>query len=367
MVQNPTRRLPVRGADEQQITLIATKTPDQLVPQSHPIREIKAIVDTALGELNPAFKAMYSATGRPSIPPEQLLKASLLMALYSIRSERQFCERLRFDLLFKWFLHLNIDDEGFDHSTFSKNRGRLVEHEIGEQFLKRVVDHPRFRKHASQDHFSVDGSLLETWASIRSLKRIDGDDSDRKGPVKGEPLKNSTHRSTTDPEARLLRKTRHGPATLGFMAEALIENDTGLVVDFELVQATGTAERETALDLLGRRPGKRRSTVAADKLYDTKDFIREARKLKVTPHVAQIKNRRGGSAIDGRTTRHESYKTSQRNRKRVEEVFAWIKTIGGCRKLRFIGLAKNRLWVLFSVSAYNIIRISKLDGGAMPA
>jgi transposase len=353
----------LRGNHDQQMVMVVTKTPDQMIPHEHPIRRIKEVVEDALRELGPVFDKMYSRLGRASVPPERLLKASVLMALYSIRSERQFCERLRYDLMFKWFLNLNVDDEGFDHSTFSKNRGRLLSHRIADQFFQQVVNQARFQKYASDDHFSVDGSLLEAWASINSLKRIDDPPGagGSSGPVRGERLSNETHRSTTDREARLLKKSRGAPAKLAFIAEALTENENGLVVDVELVQASGTAERETALELLSRRQRTRRGTVGADKLYDTKDFIRNCRDLEITPHVAQIVSRRGGSAIDQRTTRHNSYKASQRDRKRIEEVFGWLKTIGGCRKLRYIGLARNRIWVLLSATAYNIIRISKLD------
>jgi transposase len=356
----------MRGSDEQQaVLLMSVVNPSDMIPLDHPLRRIRPIVDEALNGIEPVLSSMYAkGFGRPSVPPEHLLKGSLLMALFSIPSERRFCEMLRYNLLFKWFLGLDTRDLGFDHSTFSKNRERLLAHEVADHFFKQVVEQAGLQKYMSDDRFMVDGSLLEAWASVNSLKPVapGTEDDARSGPVRGEPLRNETHRSMTDPEARLARKARGAPAKLSFMAEAMMEAKNGLVVDTELVGATGTAERETALELLGRLPSRaRRRSVAADKLYDTSGFVQSARDLGMTPHVAQIRRRRGGSAIDRRTTRHKSYGESQRARKRIEQLFSWLKTVGGCRKLRFVGQARNRIWVLFSAAAYNIVRISNID------
>ena len=324
----------MRGTKENQIVMLSSLTPDQLVPQDHPIRKIKPIVDRALDELSPIFNQMYAEIGRPSIPPEHLLKACLLIALYSIRSERQFCERLRYDLLFKWFLDLNIMDESFNYSVFSKNKARLLEHQVARELLGKVIEEARHRHLLSEDHFTVDGTLLEAWASLKSFHpkdegRPSGDGG--KNPsvdFHGQQRTNDTHESTTDSEARLARKGSGKEAKLGFTGHVLMENRNGLVVDVTLTQATGTAEREAALTMLSHVPSSRRITLGADKNYDTEDFIRVCRNWNVTPHVAC----RQSSKLDGRTTRHAGYKVSQRIRKRVEEIFGWIKTVGEGRK-----------------------------------
>jgi transposase len=305
---------------------------------------------------------MYGEVGRPSIPPEHLLKGSLLMALYSIRSERQFCERLQYDLLFKWFLDLNIGDPAFDHSTFSKNRARLLEHEVARRFFAAVVGEARRRKFLSEDHFTVDGTLLEAWASMKSIRPRDGGGAPQgegKNPTvdfRGEQRSNVTHGSTTDPEARLARKGPGREAKLCFSGHVLMENRNGLVVDVMVTQATGRAEREAALEMLDRVPGTRRITVGADKNYDTFDFVAECREMNVTPHVAC----RLFSNLDRRITRHPGYGLSQRVRKRVEEIFGWIKTVGGGRKLRYLGVARNQLWAELTAAAYNLVRIARL-------
>lgn len=357
----------MRGDATIQATMLSTLTPDQLVPQDHPIRRIKAIVERALQELSPTFNRMYAEVGRPSVPPEHLLKGSLLIALYSIRSERQFCERLRYDLLFKWFLDLNIADPAFDPSTFSKNQDRLLAHRVAAQFFEQVVEEARRKKLLSEEHFTVDGTLLEAWASMKSIRPKDeggqpptGDGG--KNPTvdyRGERRVNATHASTTDPEARLARKGLGREAKLCFAGHVLMENRSGLVVDVTITQATGTAERQAALDMLERIPGRRRITVGGDKNYDTANFIRGCREMTVTPHVA----RRRWSTLDGRTTRHAGYAVSQRTRKRVEEVFGWLKTVGGGRKLRYLGVVRNQLWAHLAVAAYNLIRIAKLALG----
>lgn len=356
----------MRGQAEQQAMILSAVTPDQLVPQDHPIRQVKPIVDRALSELSPTFNQMYARVGRPSIPPEHLLKGCLLIALYSIRSERQFCERLQYDLLFKWFLDLNIMDPAFDPSTFSKNKTRLLEHQVSRQFFSAVLAEARRRHLLSADHFTVDGTLLEAWASLKSFRPRKGDgpppsDGGRNPEVnfRGEKRRNETHVSTTDPEAQLARKGPGKEAKLCFAGHVLMENRNGLVTDVMLTQATGTAEREAALDMLERLPGVHRVTVGGDKNYDTAGFVRECREMHVTPHVAQnISGRR--SAINSRTTRHPGYAVSQRVRKRVEEIFGWVKTVGGGRKVRYIGVDRNQLWAELTVSAYNLVRMAKL-------
>jgi len=352
----------MRGKQEQQITMLSALTPDNLVPQDHPIRRIKPIVDQALKGLSPTFNRMYAEVGRPSIPPEHLLKASLLIALYSIRSERQFCERLQYDLLFKWFLDLNIMDPAFDASSFSKNKARLLEHQVAREFLTAVVAEARRRKLLSEDHFSVDGTLLEAWASLKSIHPKD--DGEPPQPVernpdvnfRGQARTNDTHRSSTDPEARLARKGSGKEAKLCFAGHVLMENRNGLVVDVTVTSATGTAERDTALDMVEKVPGSKRITVGADKGYDTRDFVAACREMNVTPHVA----RRKWSIVDQRTTRHEGYRISQRVRKRIEEIWGWVKTVGGGRKLRYKGVERNQLWAELTAAAYNLVRMAKL-------
>jgi len=340
-------------------------TPDQLIPEDHPIRRIKPIVERVLAQLSPVFSAMYAERGRPSIPPEHLLKASLLIALYSIRSERQFCERLRYDLLFKWFLDLNISDRGFDASTFSKNRQRLLEHDAARAFFSAVVAEARRRKLLSAEHFTVDGTLLDAWASLKSYRPRDEDDAPRGGgrnaevDFRGERRSRKTHVSSTDPEALLYKKGASQEARLRFMGHLLTENRHGLVVDIEVTQATGYAERAAALRMLKRRR-RRGGTVSADKAYDTRDFVADCREQRITPHVAQNTSRRR-SAIDGRTTRHAGYAVSQRRRKLVEEVFGWVKGVAGGRKLRYHGVARNQLWAELTAAAYNLVRMARLE------
>jgi transposase len=343
-------------------------TPDQMIPNDHPIRRIKPIVERVLRQLSPTFAAMYADRGRPSIPPEHLLKASLLIALYSMRSERQFCERLRYDLLFKWFLDLNISDPGFDASSFSKNRERLLEHDVARHFFSAVVAEARRLRLLSAEHFTVDGSLLEAWASLKSYRPRDEEDGPRGGgrnpdvDFRGKRRSRETHVSRSDPEALLFRKGNAQPAKLSFMGHLLTENRHGLVVDVELTPADGYAERHAALTMLRRR-SRRRVTVGADKGYDSADFVAALRAEGITPHVAQNTSGRR-SAIDARTTRHRGYAHSQRRRKMVEEVFGWMKTVGGGRKLRYRGVARNRLWVELNAAAYNLIRIARLTAPA---
>jgi len=363
----------MRGKPKQQLAMLTSLSTEDLIPGDHPIRRIRKVVDEVLAELDGELAAMYSRIGRPSVPPEQLLKATVLMALYSVRSERAFCERLNYDLLFKWFLDLPIDAPAFDATSFTKNRERLLGADIADRFFAAVVAQAKLRRYVSSEHFSVDGTLLEAWASHKNFKPKDGPGPEAGTPTgrnaevdfHGDKRTNQTHGSTTDPEARLARKSNSTAARLCYAGHLLMENRNALLVDIELTQADGYAERAAALDMLRRLPRRqRRRTVAADKAYDTASFVAECRDLGVTPHVApNTTNRR--SAIDGRTTRHPGHRTSQRIRKRIEEPFGWIKTIAGGRKLRYKGRQRNRAWFLLAGATYNLIRIAALD--AQPA
>jgi transposase len=358
----------MRGIPDRQLALLSSLSTEDLIPAGHPIRRIRVVVDAVLAEMDGLFEAMYAKSGRPSVPPEMLLKASVLMAMYSMRSERAFCERLNYDMLFKWFLDLPIDAPSFDASTFSKNRQRLLDQNIADEFFAAVVRQAKLRRYMSSDHFSVDGTLLEAWASHKSFKPKDHDDSGdeakgRNAQVQwhGQKRSNDTHASTTDPDARLYRKSNNTAAQLCYAGHLLIEHRSALIVDAELTAATGFAERDCAVEMLKRLPDStRRRTVAGDKNYDTKGFVADVRQAGFTPHVAQnTTNRR--SAIDGRVTRHSGYDVSQRIRKRVEEPFGWVKTVGQGRKLRYIGQDRNRAWFKMTTAVYNIIRITALD------
>jgi transposase len=310
---------------------------EQRVAKEHPLRFIKELVDAVLQELSPLFDQMYSAVGRPSIPPERLLKASLLMALYTVRSERLFCEQLDYNFLFRWFLDLEVDEASFDHSTFSRNRARLLEHAVAGEFFRAVVAQARTRKLLSDEHFTVDGTLVEAWASLKSFKRKDAGPSeppdDPGNPTvnfHGERRANATHQSTTDPEARLANKGAGKEAKLCYSAHALMENRNTILIDFQVEPADGYAERRAAIAMVDERvPGRRRITLGGDKGYDTSHFVATCRTLTVTPHVARNLARASGSALDARTVRHPGYDISQWIRKRVEEAFGWMKTIGG--------------------------------------
>ena len=363
----------MRGTPELQTPMLLSLTTETLIPADHPIRRIRKVVDAVLDELDTEFTAMYSEMGRPSVPPEQLLKATVLIAMYSVRSIRAFCERLNYDMLFKWFLDLNVDAPAFDATTFSKNQERLLNQEIADRFFAAVVQQAKLRRYISSEHFSVDGTLLEAWASQKSFRPKNDKGSGppnsggRNAEVNfhGERRTNETHESTTDPEARMARKSYATAAKLSYTGHALMENRSALLVDMDLTEATGTAERDTAITMLKRLPKtKRRRTVGGDKGFDTEGFVRDCRTIGVTPHVAQNTTNRS-SRIDKRTTRHRGHEVSLRIRKRVEEPFGWIKTIGGGRKLRYIGRKRNRAWFLMSGAVYNIIRIAALD--AQPA
>ena len=334
------------------------------IPPDHPLRPIKALADQALAAMTDAFDVMYAENGRVSVPPERLLLSQLLMALFSVRSERQFCEQLQYNLLFRWFLDLDLMEPTFDHSTFSKNRERLLEHEAATRFLVEVVNQARQRGLLSGEHFSVDGTLIQAWASMKSFRRKDDDsdgDSNGWGDFRGEKRSNETHESKTDPEAKLMRKGNGHEAKLRYAAHALMENANGLVVAFAVTEANGRCEREAGIELLDQveRPKSRRLTLGADRGYDTKAFIAQCRERRVTPHVAQNTSGRR-SAIDGRTTRHPGYAVSQRIRRRIEEVFGWMKTTAGFSRTRFKGRRKTAFAGTLIVAAYNLLRISRL-------
>lgn len=358
----------MRGDDQNQQAMFSYISPEARVPKDHPLRPIRIMVDNALVDLAPLFKEMYSHTGRPSIPPEQLLRALLLQILYSIRSERMLVEQLDYNLLFRWFVGLSMDDKVWDHSTFSKNRDRLIAHDVATQFFVTIRRLAEKADLLSNDHFSVDGTLIEAWASMKSFRPKDDQDQDppasggRNAEVdfKGQKRKNDTHQSTTDPDCRLLKKGKGKEARLCFMGHALMENRNGLVVDNRLTQATGTAEREAALEMVENRPGIKRVTLAADKNYDTAEFVRKLRRMNATPHVAQ---KAKGSAIDKRTTRHAGYQTSQKVRKRVEEIFGWMKTAGLLRKTRHRGLERVECIFTLTATAYNLVRMRNLIWG----
>jgi transposase len=361
----------MRGRTERQASMLLGVTVEDFIPKDHPIRRIRALVDQVLAELSPQFSGMYSGIGRNSIPPEHLVKGKMLMALYSIRSERQFCERLQYDLLFKWFLGMNITDPSFDHSTFSKNQERLMKQGIATEVLATVTVEARRRRLISDDHFTVDGTLLEAWASLKSVHPKDQDPPAGNGwknpdvDFHGTKRSNETHASTTDPEARMARKGNGKETRLCFAGHLLTENRNGLILDVLVTQATGTAEREAALVMLDRRlTPAMRCTLGADKGYDTRSFIDELRWREITPHVAQNTGGRRSSAIDERTKRHPGYALSQRLRKRVEECFGWMKTTGGGRKLRYKGTAKNQLWATFNVITYNLLRMANIEAQA---
>jgi transposase len=342
-------------------------SPEQRVPADHPLRPIREMVDQALKRLSRKFNEIYSATGRPSIPPEKLLRALLLQVLYTVRSERLLMEQLEYNLLFRWFVGLNMDDAVWVPTVFSKNRDRLLEGDIAERFFDGVLKQAREADLLSDEHFSVDGTLIEAWAGQKSFQPKDrGDESPADDPgnptvnFHGEKRSNETHESTTDPDARLARKSRGHEAKLAYCGNLLIENRNGLVVDTELLQCNGTAERDAAMLMAERLEGADRVTLCADKAYDTKEFVKEMRQMNVTPHVAQNDGRRGGSAIDERTTRHAGYKVSQQKRKKIEEVFGWLKTVGSLRKTRHRGVLKVGWVFTFAAAAYNLVRMRNL-------
>jgi transposase len=358
----------MRGGDERSDGLFSYVSCERRVPKDHPLRRILPLVDAALGDLSPEFAQLYSRIGRPSIPPEKLLRALLLQAFFSVRSERQLMEQLAYNLLFRWFTGLAIDDPVWDVTVFTKNRERLLAGDIAAKFFAAVLRQPQIKALLSDEHFSVDGSLIDAWASLKSFKPKEAgeDEPPASGGGRncerdfhGEKRSNATHASTTDPDARLYRKGRGKEARLCHMGHLLMENRHGLIVDATLTLATGTAEREAALAMLARQPGRHRATLGADKAYDVADFVAALRALNVTPHLAQNTSGRR-SAIDRRTTRHPGYALSQRLRKRIEEAFGWIKTCGGLRKTRHRGTPRVGWMFTLTAAACNLIRLPKL-------
>jgi transposase len=365
----------MRGTPNRQGSMLALISIEARIPTDHPLRRIKRMADQELLGLSRVFDRMYSTVGRPSVAPEKILKSLLLIALYSVRSERQFCEQLDYNLLFRWFLDMELVEESFDATVFTKNRERLMEHEVGRLFFDAVVGQARGAGLMSDDHFTVDGTLIEAWASLKSFRpkgeersgdKDQGDPGNRWVDFHGEKRSNETHESRTDPDSLLMRKGPGKEAKLSYGAHALMENRNGLLVDLAVSQATGSSEREAADHMLKRqrRKGVRVKSLGADKGYDTHDFVGLLRRRRITPHVAANTQRRGGSAIDGRTTRHTSYSISQRIRKRVEEIFGWIKTVGGFRKTRFKGTERTQLAAWWVGAAYNLLRMAKLLGQA---
>lgn len=360
----------MRGDVRRQSSMLSLVGPDQRVPKDHPIRRIKELADAELKRLSPVFDEMYGGMGRPSIPPETLLKASLLIALFSVRSERQFCERLDYDLMFRYFLDMNLEEESFDASTFAKNKERLLKADVARLFFEGVVRQAREAHLISSEHFTVDGTLIEAWASLKSF-RPRGEKGRKKPPddpgnptvnFHGEKRSNTTHESTTDPESKLARKGNNHAAKLSYSAHVLMENRNGLCADISVAPATGDAEWVEAVRMIDRQAfnGIRPSTLGADKAYDVRRFVEDLRQRGVTPHVAQQITSHRGSRIDCRTTRHPGYAVSQRCRKKVEEIFGWLKTIGGFRKTRYRGQARTGLWGYVAAAAYNLVRMSKL-------
>jgi transposase len=358
----------MRGNDNTTEALFVYLSPESFVPKNHPLRPIRRMVDKALAELDVEFQAMYSHTGRPSIPPEKLLKGLLLQAFYTIRSNRLLVEQIGYNVLYRWFLGLSLEDEVWDHSSFSTNQERLINSDVAKKFLAKIVEQARKEKLLSDEHFSVDGTLIEAWASIKSFQPKDGPPQAPMGrngerDFHGEKLKNDTHASTTDPDAKLYKKSKGKEAKLSYMGHALMENRNGLIVDGMVTKSSGTAERDAAAVMVAEVSGTKRLTVGGDKGYDTKKFVQTLRDHNATPHVAQNDKNRA-SAIDGRTTRHEGYKTSLKVRKRIEETFGWIKDIGNLRKTRHRGIEKVDWYFTLTAAAYNLVRMRNLGVAA---
>ena len=362
----------MRGQDHQQSDIFSYLSPEQRVRPDHPLRAIRAMADLALWSMSERFDAMYAKTGRPSIPPEKLLRAQLIQMLYSVRSERLLMEEIDYSVLYRWFVGMNLDEAVWDVTVFTKNRDRLLDGDVAREFLCEVVKQAQDKNLTSDEHFTVDGTLIEAWASLKSFQRKDqkntppDDPSNPTVDFHGEKRSNETHESTTDPDARLARKGSGKEAKLSYHGNLLTENRNGLIVTTEMLQANGTAERDAALLMVEQIPGGR-ITVGADKGYDTKDFVAECRNMNVTPQVAQNTKRSGGSAIDGRTTRHAGYEVSQKKRKRIEECFGWLKTIALMRKVRHRGLEKVGWIFTFAAAAYNLVRMKNLLASSVGA
>jgi len=363
----------MRGDDQQQNHMFSYLSPEARVRKDHPLRAIRAMVDEVLTQLSRRFDTMYATVGRPSVAPEKLLRAQLLQMLYSIRSERLLMEEMDYNLLFRWFVGLNADDDVWDATVFTKNRDRLLEADVAQEFLARVVEQARVKGLTSDEHFTVDGTLLEAWASLKSFQpkqeKPAPPPDDPGNPTvnfRGEKRSNDTCASKTDPDALLARKSEGKESKLSYSGNLLVENRNGLIVDAEVFQANGTAERDAALVMLEQIPGTKTATVGGDKGFDTRGFVAECRHLWVTPHVAQNHARPGGSAIDGRTTRHSGYALSQKKRKRIEECFGWLKTIALMRKVRHRGVSKVHWIFTLACAAYNLVRMRNL-AAAVPA
>jgi transposase len=361
----------MRGEDKQQDGIFSYRTAEERVPAEHPLRAMRRMVDEALRGLSPRFARMYAKRGRPSIAPEKLLRALLLQVLYTIRSERQLMEQLDYNILYRWFVGLDMDDAVWDVTVFTKNRERLLKSEVADGFFEQVLKQARAEQLLSADHFTVDGTLIEAWAGQKSFQRKDaktpppdegsGGGSNPTVNFHGEVRRNDTHRSTTDPEARLFKKSRGSESKLSFMAHVLMENRNGLVVDTRLTKSTGKAERESAWMMAWRvARGQRRVTLGGDKNYDTQQLVASLRAIAVTPHVAQNQYAHRSSAIDERTTRHAGYAVSQCKRKRVEEIFGWIKTIAGLRKTKHRGRKRVEWMFTFAAAAFNLVRLRNL-------
>ena len=363
----------MRGDDQQQNHMFSYLSPETRVRKDHPLRAIRAMTDEVLTQLSRRFDRMYARVGRPSIAPEKLLRAQLLQMLYSIRSERLLMEEIDYNLLFRWFVGLNADEQVWDATTFTKNRDRLLEADVAKEFLARVIEQARGKGLTSDEHFTVDGTLLEAWASAKSFQPKDekplpppDDPGNPTVNFRGERRSNETHESKTDPEALLARKGPGKESKLSYSGNLLVENRNGLILGAEVFQANGTAERDAALVMLEQIPGTQAVTVGGDKGFDTREFVKECRHMRVVPHVAQNHARRGGSAIDGRTTRHAGYAISQRKRKRIEECFGWLKSIALLRKVRHRGVCKVHWIFTLACAAYNLVRMRNL-AAAVPA
>lgn len=368
----------MRGENRRQATMLAIVSPEQRVPGDHPIRRIKALADAELVRLSPVLDAMYASVGRPSIPPERLLKACLLIALYSVRSERQFCERLQYDLLFRYFLDMDLMEDAFNASSFAKNKERLLRADVARQFFEGVVGQARDARLLSADHFTVDGTLIEAWASLKSFRPKDEDQSKRPPPddpgnpdvdFRGEKRSNATHASTTDPEAKLARKGHTREAKLSYSAHTFMENRNGLCVDFRVAPATGRAELEQAIEMVRaeRARGGQPKTVGADRNYDAREVHDALHAEGVVPHFTPYNAGNRRTHMDAETLASAAYAVSQRKRKRVEEIFGWMKTVGSWRKTRYRGLRRNQLWGWFVAAAYNLVRMAKLMPAVAPA
>ncbi len=354
----------MRGEDAKQEGMFSYVSPEKRVPQDHPLRPLREMVDGILKEMSPRFARLYSDRGRPSIAPERLLRTLLLQVFYSVRSERLLMEQLDYNLLFRWFVGMEMDEEVWDHAVFSKNRDRLLNHEIAEVFFTRVLK--LARPYLSDEHFTVDGTLIEAWASQKSFRPKDeagSGSTPREADFHGQRRTNDTHQSTTDPDCRQYKKSKGSEAKLSYLGHVLMENRNGLLVRTMVTQADGTAEREAALLMASKIAGTRPASLGGDKNYDTRDFVHTLREMKITPHVAQNTTNRS-SAIDARTTRHPGYEISQRKRKRVEQSFGWMKMIGLLKKVKLRGLQKVHWWFTFAGAAYNLIRLRRLRAEA---